>query len=246
MINTQHTAELDTALNAVDLLNRSTAAKALWTIYHEANRTDGDHYAGEYPGDAASSVCRPLEDAMRAMGVSLEASIRDGELYIYTHEVEIDGRWERLAPTGRSFWDEDDNLREIVLHEAADGSVGDLWLVSGWEAGYSYRELGKEKEADLVDIQPGDAAPFEQYLLVTEAATGRRTAMKIIYDEPLDLERVIKRFVAAAFGGELTVANIFPNSQDDWHAAIITDWRNPDSVVVWDSASFCLEGGDNV
>lgn len=101
-------------------------------------------------------------------------------------------------------------------------------------------------ETNLVDIERGDAAPFEQYLLITEAATGRRTAMEISDTEPLDLERLIKRFVAAAFGGELTVANIFPNSHDDWHAAIITDRRDPDSVVVWESASFYLEGGESV
>ena len=101
-------------------------------------------------------------------------------------------------------------------------------------------------EANLVDIDPGDAAPFEQYLLITEASTGRRTAMEISDTEPLDLERLIKRFVATAFGGELTVANIFPNSPDEWHAAIITDRRDPDSVVVWDSAYFYLKGAASV
>ena len=95
-----------------------------------------------------------------------------------------------------------------------------------------------------VDLNDRDPAPFEQYLLITESATGRRTAMEINDTEPLDIEQLIKRFVATAFGGELTVANIFPNSPDDWHAAIITDRRDPDSVVVWESADFYLEGGE--
>jgi hypothetical protein len=104
----------------------------------------------------------------------------------------------------------------------------------------------KPAEANLVDIEPGDAAPFEQYLLVTEVFTGRRTAMEISDTEPLDLERLIKRFVDTAFGGELTVANIFPspNNYDVWHASIITDRRDPDSVVIWENAYFYLKGGE--
>lgn len=101
-------------------------------------------------------------------------------------------------------------------------------------------------ETNLVDIDPGDAAPFEQYLLVTEFVTGRRTAMEISDTEPLDIGRLVKRFVRTAFGGELNVANIVPILEGDWHAAIITDRRDPDSAVIWSSASFYLEGGDDV
>ena len=141
MINNNNTAEIDTANNAADLLHRSTAAKALWTIYQEANLSDGDYYTGEYPSHAAGSVCCPLEKAMRAMGVCLEESVRDGELYIYTHEAEIDGQWARLAPTGRCFECEDGNLKDIVLCEEPDGSVGDIWLDSGWENRDGYRKI---------------------------------------------------------------------------------------------------------
>ena len=101
-------------------------------------------------------------------------------------------------------------------------------------------------EANLVDIERGDAAPFEQYLLITDAATGRQTAMEISDTEPLDLERLIKRFVANAFSGELTLAGIVPHLKSDWHASIITDRRDPDSVVVWAEAGFHLKGEDDV
>lgn len=130
-------------------------------------------------------------------------------------------------------------LLRLARHfEAAKAHIGELQKALDEATG------AKEAEANLVDIGPGDAAPFEQYLLVTEAATGRRTAMEISDTEPLDIERLIRRFVATAFGGELTVANIFPDAPDDWDAAIITDRRDPDSVVVWESASFYLIGGE--
>jgi hypothetical protein len=66
--------------------------------------------------------------------------------------------------------------------------------------------------------------------------------MEIGDHEPLDLERLIKRFVATAFGGELVTSGIDNTPSGDWYASIITDRRDPDSVVVWDSAAFYLKG----
>ena len=93
-----------------------------------------------------------------------------------------------------------------------------------------------------VDLNDRDPAPFEQYLLITESATGRRTAMEISSRQQLDIERLIKRFVDTAFGGELIATGIDDSPDGDFYASIITDRRDPDSVVVWDSAAFYLKG----
>lgn len=95
---------------------------------------------------------------------------------------------------------------------------------------------------NLVDLNDRDPAPFEQYLLITEAATGRKTAMEIGPQAKLDIERLIKRFVRTAFGGELIASEIDDSPNGDFYASIITDRRDPDSVVVWDSAAFYLKG----
>jgi len=68
------------ASDRTSLLNRRNAAQALWTIYKEANLSDGDWYTGEYPSHTAVTVCRPLEEAMRAMGVDVSTSCQNGEL----------------------------------------------------------------------------------------------------------------------------------------------------------------------
>ena len=74
-------AEIDTAPNDVEqYLHRSNAVRAVWAIYQEANLSDGDHYAGEYPTHAAGSVCCPLEKAMDAMGIDVDLSCYNGEL----------------------------------------------------------------------------------------------------------------------------------------------------------------------
>ena len=115
----------------MELDNRYDAATALWKVYEQANLTDCDDYSGDYPKNAASSVCRPLEAALEALGVNVDASVRDGELYIYTHVFTGRG-WEngtRIAPTGRGNYDWDGDFREAVIDENGD----EILLNGGWE-----------------------------------------------------------------------------------------------------------------
>jgi hypothetical protein len=79
------------ATDRTSMLHSSNAVKALWAIYQEANLSDGDHYAGEYPSHAARSVCCPLEKAMAAMGVDVDLSCQNGELTYKSDATEKGG-----------------------------------------------------------------------------------------------------------------------------------------------------------
>lgn len=79
-------------------------------------------------------------------------------------------------------------------------------------------------------------APYEQYLLVTDG--GETRAYPIADDEPLDLEAQLTALYPDC-ELELTRAMGGPS-----YAAIITDGRPPNSVVVWQSGDFYVEPND--
>ena len=162
----------------------------------------------------------------------------------YSYELKTDNQHLVLL-------EEDCDMTTYLRHKFDDP---DMWRVFARECEEAYDDFDfvrglpryqkPEVWMNLVDLKDCDPAPFDQYLLITEAATGRKTAMEIGHWAKLDIERLIKRFVRGAFGGELIASEIDDLPNGDFHASIITDRRDPDSVVAWDSAAFYLKGGE--
>jgi hypothetical protein len=81
----------------------------------------------------------------------------------------------------------------------------------------------------------------ETYLHVEECKSGTAWIMPLRGNASLDLEKQVRAFVRANWGGELFVLPPFmPRIAGDYYAKVMTDGRTPDSVVCWDSAGFYL------
>jgi len=81
--------------------------------------------------------------------------------------------------------------------------------------------------------------PFECYLHVTESASGEEWNQEIKGNMTLDLRTRVKHFLKTEFGGEVALdGNITRLIDGKYYANIITDWRLPDSFVVWDGGGF--------
>jgi hypothetical protein len=79
----------------------------------------------------------------------------------------------------------------------------------------------------------------DQYLLVTNRREGTRSIMEIAADEPLDLETLVRKWTKREFGED--TEHMIETSKPlrglfDWEACIITDGRDPDTCIVWQSA----------
>lgn len=74
----------------------------------------------------------------------------------------------------------------------------------------------------------------DQYLLVKECRSGETWIIPFGPDDTLDIRHNVKKWIAS--DGEL-----MPKLSGDYYAAIITDGRPPDSVVVWQSGGFYLK-----
>jgi hypothetical protein len=79
------------------------------------------------------------------------------------------------------------------------------------------------------------------YLHIEEYRSGESFIVPIPATAHLDLERLVKKWVAKQYGGELKVDGKFtPRLQGDYYAKIITDGRSPDCGIVWTSGGFYL------
>lgn len=80
------------------------------------------------------------------------------------------------------------------------------------------------------------------YLLVREERSGEEWIRPIRGNGLLDLKRNILKWIKDEFNGELVLdPPIQPRLSGDYWAAVITDHRPPDSVVVWQSGGFWLK-----
>ncbi len=79
---------------------------------------------------------------------------------------------------------------------------------------------------------------FEQYLLVSFETDGRHDAYGFDANTPMDLEAMLQ----AVFEQDGLTVETERQSGGSNYAAIITDGRTPDSVVVWESCDFYLSG----
>lgn len=80
------------------------------------------------------------------------------------------------------------------------------------------------------------------YLHVEECRSGETFIVPIRTNAHLELERLVKKWVASQFGGELKVDGKFtPRLQGDYYARIMTDSRPPESAVCWTSGGFYLK-----
>lgn len=83
--------------------------------------------------------------------------------------------------------------------------------------------------------------PHAQYLLVTNDKEGTDSVMAISDDELLDLEALIIKWIQREYGESCSLCQPFDSSNKifgDYYAAIITDWRPKDTVVIWEGAYF--------
>lgn len=80
---------------------------------------------------------------------------------------------------------------------------------------------------------------FETYLLLETGYGDQCEAYEIDEDTPLDLEALVSEVYSECDISfqHPPLCGSMPN-----YAAIITDGRTPDSVVVWQHANFCAEG----
>lgn len=83
--------------------------------------------------------------------------------------------------------------------------------------------------------------PYAQYLLVTNDKEDTHSVMEIKDDELLDLEALITKWIQCKFGESCSLCQPFDSSNKifgDYYAAIITDWRPKNTVVIWEGAYF--------
>ncbi len=81
------------------------------------------------------------------------------------------------------------------------------------------------------------------YLHVREERSGEQWICVIRGNEKLDLTKLVRKWVQAEFGGELSLdGGIMHRLSGDYYARIMTDGREPESVVCWTGGGFYLKG----
>ena len=87
-----------------------------------------------------------------------------------------------------------------------------------------------------IDDKELDIAPFEQYLFISTDYERRFEAYEIDDNAPLDVETLVSEVYKHEGSVSFDNAMCGPN-----YAAIITDNRPPNSVVVWQHIDFYFE-----
>ena len=82
----------------------------------------------------------------------------------------------------------------------------------------------------------------ETYLHVRECRSGREWVQEIRPRQTLNLRRRVAEWVRAEFGGELVLdGELMPRLDGEFYARIMTDGREPESVICWDGGGFYLK-----
>lgn len=85
----------------------------------------------------------------------------------------------------------------------------------------------------------------ETYLHIDECMTGEEWIVEIDEHDILDLKILVKEWINVQFWGELELDGDLMKIGGRYYAAIYTDGRSPNSVIVWDSGGFHLKHVEN-
>ena len=91
-------------------------------------------------------------------------------------------------------------------------------------------------------VHYGDPAPFDTYLLVQIAGESSLIAFEVL--DSLDIDELLQKALNLLYDGYGVQLETWRQMGGSNHACIITDSRDTDSVIVWDSCDFhyTLEG----
>lgn len=91
---------------------------------------------------------------------------------------------------------------------------------------------------NLSYVKWGDPAPFDTYLLVHFAESGgEQLAFEV--SDVLDMDTLLQKALEQIYGRWYTVQlETFRQNGGSNYACIITDGRDTNSVIVWDSCDF--------
>lgn len=99
-----------------------------------------------------------------------------------------------------------------------------------------------ERSQSMIETTATKTYP-DCYLHVRESRSGEQWIMPIHPNCKLDLERLLKQWIAQEFCGEVDLDGaIMPNLEGEFYGRIMTDGRPPESIVCWDGGGFYLKG----
>jgi len=80
---------------------------------------------------------------------------------------------------------------------------------------------------------------LDQYLHITHCQSGETHIVPLDEDTPLDIDALVDKWIEQTYCGELERdGELTPGLDGEYYAAIYTDGRSPESVVVWSSGGF--------
>lgn len=85
-------------------------------------------------------------------------------------------------------------------------------------------------------VQWGDPAPFDAYLLVQIEGEPSLIAFEVL--DLLDIEELLQKALNLLYDGYDVQLETWRQMGGSNYACIITDGRDTDSVIVWDSCDF--------
>jgi hypothetical protein len=84
--------------------------------------------------------------------------------------------------------------------------------------------------------------PFDCYLIVEHCQSGETYVQEIKPNWVIGLETRIKHWLKTEYCDELALdGELMPSLPGEYYARIMTDNRQPDSVVCWDAAGFYVK-----